>query len=233
PFFRIGEIEFAKKLMNKNLDLFGKFDEVIYSCAGCYRTMTVDYKKQLGKNVPFHTVHAMELVANAIKEGKIRIKSHPDLKGKVITYHDPCHIGRHMFLEKKQELMKGAKNMMVEARKIKQIREEVFGVPRIILDAIAKANDAKFVEMYRIMEDSFCCGAGGGVRAQYPDFSLKTSSRRLDEAEAVGADIVTTECPFCWRNLYDGLSYGEGHPTLDVEGILEMLDKYDLVEIVK
>lgn len=233
PFFRVGEIEFGKTFMKKNLDLFSKYDEVIYSCAGCYRTMSVDYKKHSGKDVPFKTEHAMEIIARFIKEGKIKIKAHPALKGKKFTYHDPCHIGRHIFLERKKELMEHSKNMFVDARNVKKISNEWFAIPRVILDAIAKANDATFVEFYRNKEESFCCGAGGGVRAQYPDFSLKTSSRRLDEAEAVGAEIVTTECPFCWRNLSDGLTYGEGHPGLQVKGILEMLDEYDLVEVVK
>ncbi len=57
--------------------------------------------------------------------------------------------------------------------------------------------------MYRIKMDSFCCGAGGGVKRQYPDFSMRTASLRLDEANAVGADYILTECPFCWRNLSD------------------------------
>ena len=232
PFFRVGEIDFAKDLMDKNLELFSKFEHLVFSCAGCYRTMTVDYKKHTGKDVPFKTTHAMEIIAEKIKEGKIKIKSHPDLKGMKFTYHDPCHIGRHIFLERKNELMEESNNMFMDARKVKKIQAEWFEIPRIILKAIAEANDAEFIEFYRNKEESFCCGAGGGVRAQYPDFSLKTSSRRLDEAEAIGAEIVTTECPFCWRNLSDGLTFGEGHPGLKVYGILEMLDEFDLVEIV-
>ncbi|MHA1369060.1 MAG: (Fe-S)-binding protein [Promethearchaeota archaeon] len=230
PFFRIGEIEFAKKFMNKNLKNFSKYDLVVFSCAGCYRTMRNDYRKYTGEDLPFKVQHAMQIVAEAIVSGKIKIKSHPHLKGKKITYHDPCHIGRHIFIEEKKKIMKESKNLMLEARAIKKFKREWFGIPRIILKAIAEANDAEFVEMYRIMEESFCCGAGGGVRAQYPDFSLKTSSRRLDEAEAVGADIITTECPFCWRNLSDANVQYE-HP-LEVKGILEILDEYDLVEIV-
>ncbi|MFX1448334.1 MAG: heterodisulfide reductase-related iron-sulfur binding cluster, partial [Promethearchaeota archaeon] len=77
--------------------------------------------------------------------------------------------------------------------------------------------------------NSFCCGAGGGVRAGYPEFSLRTSSLRLDEANAVGADIVTTECPFCWRNLYDSNDlYNHG---LKVYGLLEMIDSFKLLEV--
>lgn len=229
PFFRVGEIEFAKKLMKKNLDLYSKFKTMIYSCAGCYRTMTVDYKKHTGKELPFKTKHAMEIVADAIKSGKIKIKSHPDLKGKTFTYHDPCHIGRHIFIERKHEIMHNSKNMFLDSRKVKDMQSQWFSIPRVILNAIAKANDAKFIEFYRNMEESFCCGAGGGVRSQYPDFSLKTASLRLDEAEAVGAQIVTTECPFCWRNLSDANDKFK-HP-LKVMGILEMLDQLNLIEI--
>ncbi|HME51470.1 MAG TPA: heterodisulfide reductase-related iron-sulfur binding cluster [Candidatus Lokiarchaeia archaeon] len=228
PFFRVGEVDFAKGLMNKNLENFGGYETVIYSCAGCYRTMQVDYKKHTKKDLPFKGVHAMEIVAQAITDGKITIKSHPDLQGKTFTYHDPCHIGRHIFLERKKALLETSKNMFLDSRNVKKIKAEWFSIPRTILNAIAEANDAKFVEFYRNQEESFCCGAGGGVRSQYPDFSLKTASLRLDEAEAVGAEIVTTECPFCWRNLTD--ANDKFKHGLKVMGILEMLDQLDLIE---
>ncbi|MBD3187772.1 hypothetical protein GF325_13130, partial [Candidatus Bathyarchaeota archaeon] len=234
PFFRIGEVDFGKDLMNKNLETFGKYDLVVFSCAGCYRTLTMDYKKYLkeeGKELPYKTTHAFEIISDLIKQGKVRIKANPALKGKKFTYHDPCHTGRHFGLEIKKEIMDESSNMMIDSRKVKKALKEWFDKPRVILQAIAEANDAEFVEMYRNKMDSFCCGAGGGVRAQYPDFSLKTSSRRLDEAEAVGATIVTTECPFCWRNLSDAnQDYDHG---LEVYGILEMIDKFDLLEVVE
>ncbi|MHA1293191.1 MAG: heterodisulfide reductase-related iron-sulfur binding cluster [Promethearchaeota archaeon] len=85
--------------------------------------------------------------------------------------------------------------------------------------------------MYRIKMNSMCCGAGGGVRAGYPDFSLKTASLRCDEANAVGADILTTECPFCWRNLSDANEL-YGH-SMKVMGILQMITEYNLLDIIK
>ncbi|MHA1684433.1 MAG: (Fe-S)-binding protein [Promethearchaeota archaeon] len=231
PFFRIGEVDFAKELMNKNLETFGKYDLVVFSCAGCYRTLTIDYKKYLkkdGKVLPYKTMHAFEIISQLIADGKMKLKSNEELKGKTFTYHDPCHTGRHFGLEIKKEIMENSSNMMMDARKVKKALDEWFDKPRVILRAIAESNDATFVEMYRNKMDSFCCGAGGGVRAQYPEFSLKTSDRRLDEAEAVGASIVTTECPFCWRNLSDARD--EYVHELDVYGILEMIDKFDLLD---
>jgi Fe-S oxidoreductase len=126
--------------------------------------------------------------------------------------------------------MNKSTNIMADYRQLKDIKNKWFEVPRTILKAIAEASGATFVEFYRTMEESFCCGAGGGVRSQYGDFSLKTASLRLDEAEAIKADIVTTECPFCWRNLTD--ANDKFKHGLKVWGILEMLDQLDLVEVV-
>ena len=72
-------------------------------------------------------------------------------------------------------------------------------------------------------------GAGGGVRAGYPDFSLRTASLRCDEANAVNADILTTECPFCWRNLTDANElYDHG---MKVMGVLQMITEYGLLDV--
>jgi len=224
PFFRIGRTDISQDLMNTNLELFKKYEMVLFSCAGCYRTFTVDYPKWIKKELPFKTNHAFELISDMVKDGKIKFKENPELKGKVVTYHDPCHTGRHFYIDAQRKIIDESKNLIFDLRKLNKWKEEWFEKPRIIIRALP---GVKFNEMYRIHENSFCCGAGGGVRAGYPDFSLKTSSLRLDEAEAVGADFMLTECPFCWRNLDDANTmYNHGIP---VYGILELIDKYDLI----
>ena len=116
-------------------------------------------------------------------------------------------------------------------RKINEKLEEWFEKPRTILKKLEQDVGIKFREMYRIKMNSMCCGAGGGVRAGYPDFSLRTASLRCDEANAVNADILTTECPFCWRNLFDANElYSHG---MKVMGILQMITEYDLLEILE
>ncbi|MHA1733410.1 MAG: (Fe-S)-binding protein [Promethearchaeota archaeon] len=228
PFFRIGKMDTARMLMKKNLELFKDFDLVLFSCAGCYRTFALDYPKWTKEKNPFKTQHAMEIIAQRLKDGEITLKGHPDLKDKVVTYHDPCHTGRHFGLEFERELIEQSKNLMFDMRKLGAKLEAWFDIPRSILRAIP---DIVFREMYRIKMDSMCCGAGGGVRAGFVDFSLRTSSRRLDEANAIAADIITTECPFCWRNLSDANEQFEH--GLEVYGILEMIDKFGLMEVKK
>ena len=230
PFFRVGAVDTAQELMNKNIEAFKDLDLVFFSCAGCYKTFTNDYPKWSTEGeIPFKTMHAFELVSRLITAGKIKFKPNKNLKGKVVTYHDPCHLGRHMALEIEQSIINESKNLMMDNRKIRQAIDEWYEVPRIVLRQLEEDVGIKFKEMYRIKLDSFCCGAGGGVRAGYADFSLRTSSLRLDEANAIGADIVTTECPFCYRNLYDANEqYNHG---VVVYGLIQMIDEFKLLDI--
>ncbi len=231
PFFRIGAVDTAQELMNKNLETFKDLEEVYFSCAGCYRTFTIDYPKWMteGEELPFKTMHAFELVSKLITDGKIKFKPNKELKGKVVTYHDPCHTGRHFAHDIEQSMIKKSKNLMMDMRKIDKLIDEWFEIPRVILRKLEEDVGIKFIEMYRIKNNSMCCGAGGGVRAGYPDFSLRTASLRCDEANAVGADILTTECPFCWRNLSDANDLY--NHNMQVMGVLEMISKYNLLDI--
>ena len=231
PFFRIGAVDTAQMLMRKNLEAFKNLDTVYFSCAGCYRTITIDYPKWMAEDekLPFKTMHAFELVSKLITEGKIKFKPNKELKGKIVTYHDPCHTGRHFALEMEQSMIKESTNLMFDMRKVNKAIDEWFEIPRVILRKLEEDVGIKFTEMYRIKNNSMCCGAGGGVRAGYPEFSLRTASLRCDEANAVKADILTTECPFCWRNLSDANEqYNHG---MQVMGVLEMISKYNLLDI--
>lgn len=226
PFYRTGLIDEANRNMEHNLKVFNEYDLLLFSCAGCYRTFTIDYPKWAGSDrIKYKTMHAMELISEMVRLEKIKFKKDPALEGKVVTYHDPCHTGRHYGLWYKERLIEESDNLMMDARFIDKIVDDWYEVPRRIIKAIPGIT---FNEMYRIKMDSFCCGAGGGVRAQYPDFSIKTAHLRMDEGDAVGADIMLTECPFCWRNLYDAnQQYNHGKEVLT---ILEMISKYDLIE---
>jgi len=73
----------------------------------------------------------------------------------------------------------------------------IYEEPRQTIRKVA----SDFVEMPHSRADALCCGAGGGVRGAYPKNSLAMARRRLAEAEAVGAEVVLTECNSCVHNL--------------------------------
>ena len=85
---RTGFKDEAIEQMKKNLkDLEGK--TILTSCAGCYKTLKYDYKNVLG--IDLDVIHISQLLDKLFKEGKLNVfKS--SLK---VTYHDPCHLGRH------------------------------------------------------------------------------------------------------------------------------------------
>ncbi|MDZ7698802.1 MAG: (Fe-S)-binding protein [Deltaproteobacteria bacterium] len=73
----------------------------------------------------------------------------------------------------------------------------IYDAPRNTIRKIA----SDFVEMPDNRENALCCGAGGGVRGAYAKNSIAMARRRLEQAEAVGADVVLTECNSCVHNL--------------------------------
>jgi heterodisulfide reductase subunit D len=86
---RTGFQEDAREVMRKTLEKL-KGEQVLVSCAGCYRTFCEDYPEVLGVDVD--VIHISQLFEDMIREGRLKIK---DVNVKV-TYHDPCHLGRHM-----------------------------------------------------------------------------------------------------------------------------------------
>ena len=80
----------------------------------------------------------------------------------------------------------------------------------------------KLVEMVRIKERAWCCGAGGGVIDAFPDFARWTALERLNEAKATRAEAIVTACPWCKRNLSDAVK--ENGCNLRIYDIMEILE---------
>ena len=80
----------------------------------------------------------------------------------------------------------------------------------------------ELVEMERIREYSWCCGAGGGVREAYPEYSNWTASERIAEAKATGAEALVSACPWCERNFLDA-----------IESLGDSMKVYDIVDLVQ
>ncbi len=187
---RTGHREVAKALAEKNAELIKKSGAKIIttSCAGCYRTIRKDYEL-LGIDLNgVEILHFPELLNRWIDEGKLKPKNGEKI---VVTYHDPCHLGRHM---------------------------KVYDEPREVLKKLGV--EVREIPL-RNRETSACCGAGGGVRAEYKDSALEAATERLKQAEETGAKILVTPCPFCTFNLREAAAKN----NIDMK-------VYDLVELV-
>jgi Fe-S oxidoreductase len=75
--------------------------------------------------------------------------------------------------------------------------------------------------MVRNAENAFCCGAGGGVPAAFPDFAQWAAAERLDEVRSTGAEAIVSACPFCQDSFTNALASNHGN-----------LHYFDLTELV-
>ncbi|MDR3205720.1 MAG: 4Fe-4S dicluster domain-containing protein [Candidatus Methanoplasma sp.] len=189
PLLRTGthdsSLECAETIVEKADGMGAK--DMVMTCSGCYKTISSDFGKfyaRVGQNV-YHFSQYAEMLINARK-----LPLNHEFKAKV-TYHDPCHMGRHM---------------------------GVFDPPRNVLK---KIKGIELVEMERTRENSGCCGAGGGYKSQYNDFAVNVAVDRVREAEATGADIIVTCCPFCVTNLSQGAKkIGSKIKVMDLSEVL-------------
>jgi heterodisulfide reductase subunit D len=171
PVYRVGDKKQAREqALNASRMLKDDSQRVLASCAGCYRMFSHYYPLLLEEGDAFPVMHTVQLLDQLISDGKLVLQP---LNAKV-TYHDPCHLGRHA---------------------------GVYDEPRRILCAIP---GIELVEMEWNRKFSKCCGAGGGFRSGRPEDAIAVAAQRVQEAESTGASILVTACPFCLRNLSDG-----------------------------
>jgi len=198
PVIKVGVEDLFKERAAKNIELFNQrgVSTVITSCAGCYGVFQSQYPAVGTMN--FTVQHSVAYFERLIQEGKLRFTREVPLR---VTWHDPCHLGRG---GEPQDLWHGVRikwGLSDPPRQRNYGTNGVYDPPRTILKAIP---GIRFVEMERIREFSWCCGAGGGVKSAFPDFAVETAKERIAEAESTGAEVLVTSCPWCEANLTDG-----------------------------
>lgn len=155
-----GHFEIFKKLAEHNVNEINKLgvDTIITTCAECYRTLKKDYPKYI-KDANFNVIHLSELIAEKIKNNQL---SFSESSNQIVTYHDPCRLGRHM---------------------------NVYSPPREVL-AHMEEYGINFNEMERSQENSPCCGVSCFLNCN--DISRALQLDRIIEAKKVANSLVTT-----------------------------------------
>lgn len=205
--------EFAE-LAERNIAAWKKagVKSIVTSCSDCYHGFKRFYPK-MGSG--FEVLHTAEFLDRFIKEGKLRFSRDIPM---TVTYHDPCHLGRQgeryvpwSGVEKK------IRNQVIVYEPRRPRNNGAWGIydpPRDVLKSIP---GLKLVEMERIREYAWCCGAGGGVKEAYPDFAISTAKERIEEAKSTGAEAIVTACPWCERNFMDAVEQtGGGMKVMDI-----------------
>ncbi|MER5257595.1 MULTISPECIES: (Fe-S)-binding protein [unclassified Streptomyces] len=204
---RLGNEPLFQQLGQENVAMlnmaFGEDDEdestkkpktakkIVATCPHCLNTLGNEYP-QLGGD--YEVIHHTQLLQHLIDEGKL-IPVTP-VEG-LITYHDPCYLGRH---------------------------NKIYTPPREIMSAVPGLRQQ---EMHRHKERGFCCGAGGARMWMEERIGKRINTERVDEALSLNPDIVSTACPFCLVMLTDSVNGkkndGAAKESLTVVDVAQLL----------
>ncbi len=167
-----GEPDRARKTMRHNLEAVRamKAKRLVTTCPSCYHFWKHTYPVALGEDLGIEILHATEFLANLLEADRLPLRE--DLREQVVTYHDPCDLGR---------------------------KSGVFDAPRRIL---ARIPGVTLVEMPENREGSHCCGGGGNLESFDPELSAAIAARRIGQAAETGAKTVLSACQQCERTLF-------------------------------
>jgi L-lactate dehydrogenase complex protein LldG len=173
PLLRLGEVELSEQLARENIELMkaSGAHSVVALCPGCLKSLR-EYRQRFPE-FDLDVRHISEILADAVADGRLKLKAPGDLAGMTLAYHDPCHLGRGC---------------------------GIFEEPRKVLGAIEGLH---VVEMERNRLAAACCGSGGGVKTAFSELSREIGRKRASMAREAGADAIVTICPWCEQNLSD------------------------------
>jgi Fe-S oxidoreductase len=168
-----GELEKARETIHHNVEAVRAMGArtLVTTCPSCFHFWKHTYPAVLGEGLGFEVKHATEFLADLLEAGRLPLRE--DLPEQVVTYHDPCDLGR---------------------------KSGVFDAPRRILAAIPGVT---LVEMEENQEGSHCCGGGGNLESFDPDMSRAIAARRIRQAADTGARTVLSACQQCERTLFN------------------------------
>lgn len=164
--------------------------KIVTACPHCFNILGNEYPELGGKyEVIHHTVFLQQL----IDEGKIRIKEGGPFKGKRITYHDSCYLGR---------------------------ANNIYEAPRKVLEALdAELVEMKRCRSKGLC----CGAGGAQMFKEEEKGTTRINFERSQEAVGTGAGVIAAACPFCNTMLTDGVKHEEKEENVKVMDIAELI----------
>ncbi len=167
------EFLFQMQAMNNIQVLNGyNINKIVTTCPHCFNTLKNEYP-ELGGN--YEVIHHTQLLQQLIDEGKIKMTDGDYFKGKKITYHDSCYLGR---------------------------ANNIYEAPRKVLEHLdAELIELKRCRSKGLC----CGAGGAQMFKEEEPGDKRVNQERAEEIAASNADIVASACPFCMTMLGDGI----------------------------
>jgi Fe-S oxidoreductase len=177
-----------------NIELLNAYDikKIVTGCPHCFNTIKNEYP-ELGGN--YDVIHHTQLIQGLIDEGKLKASNGEFFKGKKITYHDPCYLGR---------------------------ANGVYEAPREILQQLdADLVEMKRCKTNGLC----CGAGGAQMFKEPEKGDKDINIERVEEALSLSPNIIAAGCPFCMTMLSDGVKHFEKENEVQVLDLAEITAK--------
>lgn len=185
------EFLFQMQAMN-NIQVLNGYGvkKIVTACPHCFNTLKNEYP-ELGGN--YEVIHHSSFLQSLINEGKIKMEGGGSFKGRKITYHDSCYLGR---------------------------ANNIYEAPREVLQALdADLVEMKRCRTTGLC----CGAGGAQMFKEPEKGSQDINIARTEEALLTGATTIAVACPFCMTMMTDGVKNKEKESGVTVKDLAELI----------
>ncbi len=194
PARRAGNEFMFQMMAYQNIQILNGYSikKIVTTCPHCFNILKNEYPV-LGGN--YEVIHHTQFLQELIEQGKIKFTDSNEWKGKSITYHDSCYLGR---------------------------ANEIYEAPRKVLESLdMELREMKRCKSKGLC----CGAGGAQMFKEEEKGDKRVNMERADEAIETKSDFVASACPFCNTMLTDGIKNRNEEVNTEVLDIAEMIAK--------
>lgn len=192
PVRRAGNEFMFQMMAYQNIQILNGYEikKIVTACPHCFNTLKNEYPA-LGGN--YEVIHHTTFLQQLIEEGRIKLKDGGSFKGKKITYHDSCYLGR---------------------------ANDIYEAPRKVLELLdAELVEMKRCRSKGLC----CGAGGAQMFKEEEKGTTRINLDRSKEAIETGASVIASACPFCNTMMTDGVKNAEKEDSVQVLDIAEII----------
>jgi len=192
PVRRAGNEFLFQMMAYQNIQVLNNYGikKIVTTCPHCFNTFKNEYPELGGS---YEVIHHSTYLQQLIEEGKVRLKEGGSFKGKKITYHDSCYLGR---------------------------ANNIYDAPRQVLEVLdAELVEMKRCRSKGLC----CGAGGAQMFKEEEKGTDRINAERSREALATGAQVIAAACPFCNTMMTDGVKLAEKEDQVQVLDIAELV----------
>jgi Fe-S oxidoreductase len=164
--------------------------KIVTACPHCFNTLKNEYPELGGT---YEVIHHSAFLQQLIDSGSIKLKEGGSFKGKKITYHDSCFLGR---------------------------ANNIYEAPRSVLESLDA--DLVEMKRSR-SRGLCCGAGGAQMFKEPEPGRKDINVERTEEALATGADTIAVACPFCMTMMSDGVKNKDMEAKVKVKDLAELI----------